>query len=83
MNRKELEFIVEDLKLKIKFPQVSNSDDELKITEKVVSYMSDAELQKMHNRVLLKRTGGNKTEAAKIKGMKPSTFQGRLDKFGS
>ena len=50
------------------------TDTHLAITKKTIANMTGDEVDRLHNEVLMEKTGGNKTKAAKLKGMSPSGF---------
>jgi len=77
---KEIKSIINELELNKYSPQTPRSDDEFKIAKKIIANMSGTQLEKLHNEALLKRTGGNKSQAAKLKGMSPTGFLKRLKK---
>jgi transcriptional regulator with AAA-type ATPase domain len=78
---KEITIILKELELKKGFHQYSDGDEELKTTEKVIAKMSGPQLEKLHNETLMKRAGGNISQAAKLKGLSDTGFRKRLEKY--
>jgi transcriptional regulator with AAA-type ATPase domain len=59
----------------------SGIDSDLEIVKKVMANMSGAQVEKLHNETLMKLSKGNKSEAAKRKGISRTAFVARLKKY--